>query len=152
MIDWDDVYCVPTILTRRPPVWRWDFSDDTESCCLPERFDGGADLLPVERYTPAGVISAQAGYEELEEIKSSTPHYQISSEDYDLKRYFEEQFVKGLTSIYPDMRQEDYQDQAFGKGRWIRRLARFAIHGASDTQDLERFERLAEEWKNETRD
>ena len=57
-----------------------------------------------------------------------------------------QQYVRKLTTIYPTMRHEDYEDQAYGGGRWIRRLARFIIHGVSDQQDWVRFDRLVEEW------
>ena len=103
VIDWDDVDCVPPLLTRCPPVWLWDFSDDNENSALPEGYDGDADLLPVDQYTPHNGPLPQGEKETIQYIKSSLVQHRLSPEDDDIKQYFELQFVKGLATIYPNM-------------------------------------------------
>ncbi|KAG9237381.1 hypothetical protein BJ875DRAFT_370148 [Amylocarpus encephaloides] len=39
-----------------------------------------------------------------------------------------------------------YIDDAYHRGLWLRRLARFAIYGFSDDRDIERYEAFVEEW------
>ncbi|KAJ9615164.1 hypothetical protein H2200_001238 [Cladophialophora chaetospira] len=148
VMDWDDVYCVNPVLTRSPPVWLWDFGDD-DNPSLPEGFDGDVDLLPLDRYKPKTGDIPQERNQAIRKTEPPPPQHRISEEDYDIKQYFEERLVKGLVTIYPTMRREDYFDQAYGKGRWVRRLARFAFHGASFSEDIKRFWQLAEEWKVE---
>ena len=39
-----------------------------------------------------------------------------------------------------------YLEDAFGKGRWIRRAWRFLLHGVGGWEDLEQFGRFVKEW------
>ena len=39
-----------------------------------------------------------------------------------------------------------YVEDAFGKGRWIRRIWRFLLHGFPSSEDIKRWDRFEEEW------
>lgn len=128
ILDWDDALSLPPILTRKPPVWLWDFSDDDpDSESIPDDYDGDIDLLPADWYAESSG--------------------RLSEEDLLIKLHFEECYVRKLKIHSPGMDMGIYYDEAYGKGQWIRRLARFALHGFSDSQDLKRLQRFEEEWK-----
>ena len=126
VIDWDRVLAVPPVLARKPPVWLWDFSDDSDRASIASDYDGDVDLLNPSRYV------ADNG--------------RLAADDVEIMRAFEHGFVERMKVVYEDYSREAYQEEAYGKGRWIRRIARFAIHGASDSQDLTRFEHLDNDW------
>src|SRR5947207_12624811 len=51
VLDWDDALSVPAVLTRMPPVWLWDFSeDDSDDEAIPKDYDGDFDLLPADLF------------------------------------------------------------------------------------------------------
>lgn len=126
VIDWDRVQAVPSVLARKPPVWLWDFSDDTGRASIASDYDGDIDLLEPTRY--------------------DNDSGRLSADNQHIRRHFEDRFVSELANVYPGYDQEAYVQESYGHGRWIRRLARFAIHGASDNQDLTRFEHLDSDW------
>jgi hypothetical protein len=126
VIDWDGVYAVPSILTRKPPVWLWDDLHTGEHASLASDFDFDYDMLDLARYDS---ISER-----------------FSAESQQIKQQFEHSFVAAMSEIYPEYDHACYVDEAYGRGRWIRRIARYAIHGASDSQDLKRFEQIEQEW------
>ncbi|KAL6990218.1 hypothetical protein U1Q18_052146 [Sarracenia purpurea var. burkii] len=119
VIDWDRILAVPPVLARKPPVWLWDFSYDSEHPSIPSDFDGDVDHFTPSRY----------------DIDSG----RLSPDDQRIRQHFEENLILGLRNHYEGYDRASYLEEAYGKGRWLRRLARFAIHGASDNQDLERF-------------
>jgi hypothetical protein len=41
-----------------------------------------------------------------------------------------------------------YVEDAFGKGRWIRRVWRFLLHSFRSSEDLRPFGRFVEEWNS----
>jgi hypothetical protein len=128
IIDWDRVLAAPAILTRKPPIWLWDFSDEFQESpnSIGSDYDGDVDLLDPKRYD-----STQG---------------RLSEADQQGRARFESRLVEGLRGLYASFDKDAYLEEAYGKGRWIRRLARFAIHGASDSQDLTRFEHLDRDW------
>ena len=129
IVDWDKVLAVPPLLTRKPPTWLWDFSDDTYRSSRPSissDYDGDVDLFSPSRYDSEGS--------------------RLSQEDQQTREHFEERFISGLAAMYGEHDKKTYQEDAYGKGRWIRRLARFAIYGASDGQNWKRFDHFSEEW------
>lgn len=115
------------ILTRKPPVWLWDFSDDeTFSSSILRDYDGDVDLLPPELYEGSGT--------------------RISAEDLQLKKHFETVFADIMYSRYGSRQRQIYHDDAYGRGRWLRRLWRFALDGFSDAQHLDRFNKFNKDW------
>ena len=128
VVDWDDALVLPPILARKPPVWLWDFSDlDAEvNHSVPCDYDGDVDLLPTDRY---GEGSGR-----------------LSEDDRRVKSHFEESFVRKLSMQNSNIDMTVYQNEAYGRGLWLRRLARFAIHGFGDNRDAQRFDRFVEEW------
>ena len=70
----------------------------------------------------------------------------LAQGDRQIKQHFEDRFVEQLAEIYPGYTKDSYLEEAYGKGRWIRLLARFAIEGISDTQDRNRFTYFDREW------
>ena len=128
VLDWDNALVLPSILTRRPLTWIWDFSDvsadDNDS--IASDYDEDYDLFEPHRYDAC--------------------NGRLSEEDQAMRTYFEQAFVEKLSRRVPNYNMETYQDEAYGKGYWLRRLARFAIQGISDSFQYRRFERLAREW------
>ena len=128
VLDWDDALVLPSILTRRPLTWIWDFSDvsadDHDS--IASDYDEDYDLFDPHRYDAC--------------------NGRLSNEDQAMRAYFEQAFVEKLSRRVPNYDMETYYDEAYGKGYWLRRLARFAINGITSSFDLRRFERLAREW------
>ncbi|KAF2207703.1 hypothetical protein CERZMDRAFT_88361 [Cercospora zeae-maydis SCOH1-5] len=125
-VDWDQVQAVPPVLARRPPIWLWDFDTDTSDHSLPPRYDNDSDLQPATRYDSSkGVLSLDSRQ---------------------IQKRFEDRLVRNLQQIYPTYTAETYRDEAYGRGRWIRRMARFAIRGLRSSEDWKRFEGLEKEW------
>ena len=129
IIDWDGLLVVPPVLARKPPEWLWDISDDTEYSSLPIGYDADVDRLPTSQFGVVGIGSVM-----------------VSTDDQQITQHFEDSLVQGQAKMYPGYNRTVYIDQAHGKGRWIRLLARFAFHGASDNQDLTRFNHIHREW------
>jgi hypothetical protein len=130
VIDWDRVQAVPPILARKPLVWLWDVLHDSYRS-NPDNYDrftydGDADLLPASRHDPA--------------------QGDFSPEQEAVRAHFEKCFVREMQKLYPRYNAEVYQDEAYGRGSWIRRIARFAIHGAGDGEDTKRFHALERDW------
>ncbi|ERF68863.1 hypothetical protein EPUS_04515 [Endocarpon pusillum Z07020] len=128
VLDWDDSLILPPILSRKPPIWLWDFSDlDAEiNSFVPKDYDGDVDLLPADRY---GENSGR-----------------LSEDDRRIKTYFEANFVRALSLKNPHLDMAVYHDEAYGRGQWLRRLARFALDGFEDNRDAQRFDRFVEDW------
>jgi len=127
VLDWDDVLVIPSILARKPPVWLWDFSEDES---LPSHilayYDGDVDLLPPELYNKAGD--------------------RLSEEDLQVKQFFETEITNQLYGDSSPASREAYLDDAYGRGRWLRRLWRFALDGFSDSQHIDRFKNFDKAW------
>ena len=128
VLDWDDALVLPDILTRRPLTWIWDFSEvfPDDGGSIPSDYDSDYDLFDPHRY---------------DESKG-----RLSREDQAMRTYFERNFVKQMSKRIPGYNMKIYQDEAYGKGYWLRRLARFAIHGITSSCDVHRFKRFAREW------
>lgn len=62
----------------------------------------------------------------------------MSPEEKELKRFFD-----GLMQAQIP----DYADYAYGRGRWVRRLAKFAMWGICDFWEYDMVDCLVEEWK-----
>lgn len=126
VIDWDKVQVLPALLTRKPPVWLWDFSDDIGNASISSGYDDDADLLRPSRYADSSE--------------------RLSDENRQIKKAFEERLTIGLKGFYDHYDADVYHEEAYGKGRWLRRLARFAIEGVSDNEGLKRYEHFEKEW------
>lgn len=127
VLDWDDALSVPPILARKPPVWLWDFSDDESlPSSVRAHYDGDVDLLPLELYNEAGG--------------------RLSEEDLQVKKFFESEFTEKLYGDSSPASLEAYFDDAYGRGRWLRRLWRFALDGFSDNQHIDRFNEFDKAW------
>jgi hypothetical protein len=126
-IDWDEAVAVPPLLARKPPTWLWDFCDDTTGHeSIDSGYDGDADLLDPTRYD-----------------RSSA---RLAPDDQHIRDRFESAMVDGLRQIHPSYNRDTYLEETYGKGRWVRRLARFAINGTHSTYDDKRIEHFVREW------
>ncbi|KAG9757559.1 hypothetical protein KCU73_g4347, partial [Aureobasidium melanogenum] len=127
VLDWDDALSVPPVLARKPPVWLWDFSDDeTLPSSVLAHYDGDFDILPAELYNEAGDCLSEA--------------------DIQVKKFFESEIAEKLYGDSSPASREAYFDDAYGRGRWLRRLWRFALEGFSDNQHIDRFKEFDRAW------
>lgn len=126
-MDWDDALSVPLVLARKPPVWLWDFSDDeTLPSSVRAHYDGDFDLLPPELYSGTST--------------------RLSKEDLQVKKFFETGITEKLYGDSSPASREAHLDDTYGRGRWLRRLWRFALDGFSDDQQIDRFNEFDEAW------
>ncbi|KAH0257043.1 hypothetical protein KCU91_g16594, partial [Aureobasidium melanogenum] len=127
VLDWDDALSVPALLARKPPIWLWDRSDDeTLPSSIRARYDGDSDLLPIELYSETGG--------------------RLSEEDLQVKKFFESEITEKLYGDSSSASREAYLDDAYGRGRWLRRLWRFALDGFTDDQHIDRFYEFDKAW------
>ncbi|MCJ1329031.1 hypothetical protein MMC10_005708 [Thelotrema lepadinum] len=127
VIDWDDTLSLPQILTRRPPKWIWDTAKYYPGQgSIPSDYDSDYDLLDPHRY--------------------DEDNGRLSIKDQAMKTYFEQAFVNKVSQHIPGYNMEVYQDEAYGRGHWLRRLARFSMNGFCNSWELSRFKRFAREW------
>ncbi|KAG9566867.1 hypothetical protein KCU71_g691, partial [Aureobasidium melanogenum] len=130
VIDWDNPHALPAVLTMKPPVWLWDASDDAE---LPEAvqeyYNNDFDWMPLEYYE-----------------KENAEH--LNADGMKVKQRFEEAIVEKLYSKqYGADAHAKYLDDAYGRGRWLRRIWRFASEGIfSYPPHYRRMEQLDREW------
>lgn len=130
VIDWDSPHALPPVLTMMPPIWLWDASDDSE---LPEDvqeyYDNDFDWMPLEYYQ-----------------KENPQHF--NADGVKVRRRFEEAIVKALYSKqYGEKAHAKYLDDAYGRGRWLRRIWRFASEGLSMyPTHWRRMQQLDREW------
>ncbi|KAF2857554.1 hypothetical protein K470DRAFT_170367 [Piedraia hortae CBS 480.64] len=131
IIDWDGVQAVPPVMARRPPIWLWDTTDEMwdftigiEMESVGSDFDGDADLLDPRRY------NACKG--------------RLSDDERLIRTRFEERLVQGLGEIYEGYNMRDYMEEAYGNGRWIRRMTRIVVNGIHSDWEEKRLEHLIE--------
>ncbi|CAD0109645.1 unnamed protein product [Aureobasidium uvarum] len=130
IVDWDDAHCVPPVLTRRPPLWLFDFVDDD---LIPDvvwkYYDMDHDMMPLEYYK-----------------ETNTDH--LTLEGAKIKERFEQVMVDKIYSPRHGARaMEIYQDDTYGRGRWLRRVWRFANEGMYDNSHDRRFRQVLKEWE-----
>jgi hypothetical protein len=129
VIDWDHPHALPAVLCMKPPIWLWDASDDAD---LPEDvaeyYDNDFDWMPLEYYQ-----------------KENAEHF--NADGVKVKQRFEEAIVRNLYSAqYGEKAHDKYLDDAYGRGRWLRRIWRFASEGQSNTTHWRRMLQLDREW------
>jgi hypothetical protein len=125
VIDWDRILAVPTVLARKPSMWLWEtLSDclDNLSFSVLSTYNGDIHIIP------------------------PNDNDKLAPADRQVKQYFEHKFVEQLAEIYPSYTKAAYLDEVYGKGRWIRLLAHFAIKGVNGSQDMKRFDHFESEW------
>jgi len=113
----------------KPPIWLWDASDDAE---LPEDvqayYDNDFDWMPLEYYQ-----------------KENDEH--LNADGVKVKHQFEKAIVKALYSEqYGIDAHAKYLDDAYGRGRWLRRIWRFASEGIFTNAHHRRIEQLDRKW------
>jgi len=59
----------------------------------------------------------------------------------------DQQQLKQAVDEYMTTIDPSYMEHVYGRGRWIRRVAKYAIHGWGDNRDDKITEWLVEEWK-----
>ncbi|KAK5726718.1 hypothetical protein LTR15_002606 [Elasticomyces elasticus] len=123
VLDWDGALSLPTVIGRQPPVWLWNVTYSHSSLIRPDGVDGDADTLPLGHYS------------------------ELTGDPCRVKEYFESSFAEQVMHIDDTTTsKQTYMDEAYGTGRWLRRLWRFARYGVNDQNDVERLERLELEW------
>lgn len=129
VIDWDSARALPPVLTRKPPLWLWDVSEDED---LPDDvakyWDGDYDWMPLEWYQ--------------KENKTN-----LTADGMRVKQRFEDALVEKLYKEYGANAHAKYLDDAYGRGRWLRRIWRFASEGFHFyPTHWNRFQQLEREW------
>ncbi|GIZ43147.1 hypothetical protein CKM354_000638600 [Cercospora kikuchii] len=109
-----------------PPIWLCDFPVEKYDLSRPPGYDFDEDLQPAERYDSSKGM--------------------LSPESVQIQARFEERFVSNMQRVYPMYTAEIYQDEAYGRGRWIRRMARYALFGLHTSEAFKRFRSLEQEW------
>jgi hypothetical protein len=129
VIDWDSPHALPPVLTMKPPIWLWDASDDAElPADVQKYYDNDFDWMPLEYHQ-----------------KENAEHF--NSDGIKVKQRFEETIVKALYSEqYGVDAHAKYADDAYGRGRWLRRIWRFASEGVYTNGHHHRMEQLDREW------
>jgi hypothetical protein len=107
--------CVSPVLTQTPLAWLWDRIDMEK---LPQKvlncFGRDNDYMPLGYY---------------EDVNSD----QLTEDGLEIKELFENILIKGIYEPqYGEKAAEIYQDHAYGRGRWIRRIWRFAFEGCPE--------------------
>ena len=127
ILDWDDATSVPSVLTRRPPVWMWESEElCPDSASIPMFYDEDYDLLEPDRY--------------------AVGNGRLPAEAQAIKTYFETSFVRGMSVRDPTYTMEVYWDEAYRRGRWQRRLFRFTATGFSSSCDYKRYHSFVADW------
>ncbi|THY32414.1 hypothetical protein D6D00_01682 [Aureobasidium pullulans] len=128
-IGWDDSEALPVVLTRAPAAWLWHgFNDDKLDRDLVYYYQGDMDILPVEMPW-------------------------LTTEDLAIKQRYEDVLVEKLyTPQYGENARARYLDDAYGRGRWLRRVFKFAREGLCRMLDYHRFNAFHQEWNNFMKD
>lgn len=63
-----------------------------------------------------------------------------------MKNFFESEITEKLYGDPPSASREAYLDDAYGRGRWLRCLWRFALEGFYDNQHVDRFNEFDKAW------
>ncbi|KAK5171478.1 uncharacterized protein LTR77_004623 [Saxophila tyrrhenica] len=119
VLDWDDALAVPTILTRKPAIWRWDRSCLHSSLTPPDKFfDWDADTLQPDHYSG------------------------LTGEPQIVKQRFEALYRNQVISINGKWDIEEYVDVAYQTGRWLRNLERFTMCTFSEKSEVDLLDRM----------
>jgi hypothetical protein len=73
-------------------------------------------------------------------------HSNLAEDAKRIKQHFEAAYVDKVMSIGGGASIETYHDEAYGTGRWLRRLWYFAKHGFHSNEDMKRLYRLEQDW------
>ncbi|TIA59323.1 hypothetical protein D6C77_04956 [Aureobasidium pullulans] len=119
---WESPEALPPILTRTPSAWLWHY-DDT---LLPKEtrlyWEGDVDWLPLDlSHMTADDMAVKQRFEDVLIEKLYTPQYRAEA------RY-------------------RYLADTYGRGRWLRRIYRFAQEGITHDRDFMRFNVFIREW------
>lgn len=68
------------------------------------------------------------------------PPKEPSEKEAELKKLFDDKM---------ELHSPGYREDAYYSGRWLRRLARFALNGFSDNEDIKRYETFVRDWEVE---
>ncbi|KAF2239095.1 hypothetical protein EV356DRAFT_502042 [Viridothelium virens] len=126
IVDWDGARAVPPVLARRPPAWLWDKCKSDRSSSV-YSFDDDWDNMPLNRY--------------------ADDSDKITEEGHCIKNHFYNCFVKKMALHYPGYSKSRYLDEAYGRGRVIRRILPFTYCSSGRYNEYwERFAQLSKEW------
>ncbi|KEQ72645.1 hypothetical protein M436DRAFT_73581 [Aureobasidium namibiae CBS 147.97] len=140
VLQWDDARCIPPVLARRFPAWLFGLPDGDsytrairkfhDGSSLPDAIrkyhDGDSDMIPLEYYQEA----------------SSDP---LTAR---IKERFEQVMLEKIyTPQYGSRAMEVYQDDVYGRGRWLRRLASLGLVAWPDPRKLKQVLREWAEFK-----
>ncbi|KAF1988465.1 hypothetical protein K402DRAFT_452709 [Aulographum hederae CBS 113979] len=158
VVDWDNTLFLPLVLTMEPPIWLWDHSPhmSLEEFNLPYWMENNADLLPPHWYTDRDARmnttckQVKSRFETLfveamNEVLQSGDFSSInSSSEGSVSEPEKVEAADGLLFT-----REMYEDMAYGRGRWLRRLWRFAKDGFYSHTDIYKFDQFKEHWEKE---
>jgi len=129
LLGWDGALSLPPVLAREPLSWLWEFPDPYRSGAADEDADddggrGEEQTLASYRYT--------------------------SEEDrHRIRCRFEDSLVTALSSVDDGFTMAIYRQQAYGRGKWLRKVFAFAVEGIKDPEDIAKFEHFRAEWESE---
>lgn len=121
--------CISPVLTQTPLAWLWDRID--------------MDKLPQEVLNCFGRDNEHMPLACYEDLNSD----HLTEDGLKIKELFENILIKGICEPqYGEKAAEIYQDHAYGRGRWIRRIWRFAFEGIAMSGYKWRLARLRKDW------
>lgn len=124
IIGLDDAETVPAVLNKRPWSWVWDFHE-------------AAEVLPRED---------QFGWtHDVDDLPMNLPY--LDEDDLKVKQRYEDVMIEKLyVPKYGETAREQYFDDAYGRGRWLRRLFDFARGDMVYAATKYRFNKLVSAW------
>lgn len=126
IIGFDQAESLPSILTRKPWSFLWSAYDAPHLMPEETRFSYNHDF---------------------DELPMELPY--LSDDDLKVKQHHEEVFIEKLyTPQYGDKAREEYFDDTYGRGRWLRRLFGFAREGVPFPGEAHRFNKLLRDWNH----
>ncbi|KAI9665049.1 MAG: hypothetical protein M1821_006497 [Bathelium mastoideum] len=129
VLDWDGAHALPPIITRKPPHWLWDnrWLDWKKDKSLPKHYYGDPDMLPPKWYAPGST--------------------KITEDEHRIKDHFETCFARRMALLYPGYTKLRYLDEAYGRGRMVRRVEQCVSDGLWSTWAGAQLEQLCKEWR-----
>jgi len=124
IIGFDEAETVPAVLNKRPWSWVWDVHE-------------AAEVLPRED---------QFGWtQDVDDLPTDLPY--LNDDDLKVKQRYENVLIEKLyVPQYGENAREQYFDDAYGRGRWLRRLLSFARGDMVYSATKYRFNKLISDW------
>lgn len=125
IIGFDDAETVPAVLNKRPWSWVWDVYE-------------AAEVLPRDD---------QFGWtRDVDDLPMNLPY--LDEDDLKVKQHYEDTLIEKLyVPKYGESAREQYFDDAYGRGRWLRRLFGVAREDVVYAGSKYRINKLISDWE-----